>query len=332
MTTPPANDSDLRHLLGDAVSDVHPESGPEQIRARARRQSASRWVPLTVAAAVATVVVIGGAAWLAGQQPDNTQAAGPSTPKASPSQQASAGAGAGRTLSVPVYYVGDTASGPRLFAETHRVQHATQPEPQVALQEAMTGAPLDPDYVNPLRDQGVVATLTNEGGAVTIDFSEPLNRPAGMNDERAQMALQSLVWTADAAVNGTGAVTFEVGGSPATEVLGVDTSAPVERASADSVLSTVSISTPSEGARVPTQFEVTGQAATFEANVVWELKQGEKIVRHGFTTATECCTLSPYKFTVNATPGDYTLVVHDTDESDGEGVGTSQDTKTITVE
>ena len=33
-----------------------------------------------------------------------------------------------------------------------------------------------------------------------------------------------------------------------------------------------------------------------------------------------------------ATPGEYTLVVHDTDESDGEGVGTSQDTKDITVE
>ena len=95
---------------------------------------------------------------------------------------------------------------------------------------------------------------------------------------------------------------------------------------------TVKVTTPTEGAKVPTQFEVTGQAATFEANVVWELKQGEKTVRHGFTTARECCTLSPYKFSVNATPGDYTLVVHDTDESDGEGVGTSQDTKNITVQ
>ena len=98
-------------------------------------------------------------------------------------------------------------------------------------------------------------------------------------------------------------------------MLGIDTSAPVERASGDSVLSTVSIATPGEGAVVPTRFEVTGQAATFEANVVWELKQGDKIVRNGFTTARECCTLSPYSFFVTATPGDYTLVVHDTDES-----------------
>ncbi len=66
--------------------------------------------------------------------------------------------------------------------------------------------------------------------------------------------------------------------------------------------------------------------------MVWELKRGAPTVRNGFTTAEECCTLAPYSFNVTAPPGDYTLVVHDTDESDGEGIGTSQDTKDITVE
>ena len=92
------------------------------------------------------------------------------------------------------------------------------------------------------------------------------------------------------------------------------------------------IESPAQGATVPTTFTVTGRAATFEANVVWELKRGDATVRNGFTTAQECCTLTPYSFTVNAPPGDYTLVVHDTDESDGEGIGTSQDTKDITVQ
>ncbi len=113
------------------------------------------------------------------------------------------------------------------------------------------------------------------------------------------------------------------------QVLGVDTTRPVQRAGADSVLAPVLDHRPAEGATVPTQFQVTGQASTFEANVVWELKQGDRVVRNGFTTATECCTLSPYTFTVTAAPGDYTLVVHDTDESDGEGVGTSEDTKRV---
>jgi hypothetical protein len=94
----------------------------------------------------------------------------------------------------------------------------------------------------------------------------------------------------------------------------------------------VLVESPAQDATVPTTFTVRGRAATFEANVVWELKRGDATVRNGFTTAQECCTLAPYSFTVTAPPGDYTLVVHDTDESDGEGIGTSQDTKAISVQ
>ena len=153
-----------------------------------------------------------------------------------------------------------------------------------------------------------------------------------MDDADAGIALQALVWTADAATKSTLPVQFLVDGKPSDTLLATDVSTPVPPTSADSALSPVQVTSPTEGATVPTQFEVTGRASTFEANVVWELRQGEKTVRNGFTTAQECCTLSPYSFTVTAPPGTYTLVVHDTDESDGEGVGTSQDTKTITVQ
>ncbi len=114
-------------------------------------------------------------------------------------------------------------------------------------------------------------------------------------------------------------------------MLGFDTSTPVAPAGADSVMATVSIDFPVQDAYLPTVFVVRGQAATFEGNVVWELKQGSHVVKHGFTTATQCCTLSPYSFTVSVDPGQYTLVVHDTNESNGEGVGTSEDTKDIDV-
>ncbi len=165
------------------------------------------------------------------------------------------------------------------------------------------------------------------------NLADPLARPAGMSEETAQMVLQSLVWTADQATTSSKPVRFVVHGQPAAQVLGLDTSAPVAAAGADSVMSTVSIDYPIQDADLPSVFEVRGRAATFEANVVWELKQGGRVVRQGFATATQCCTLSPYSFTVSAPdgPGRYTLVVHDTDESDGEGVGTSEDTKDITV-
>jgi hypothetical protein len=330
MSTPPTDDSDLHSLFDDAVSDVHPQGGTNEIRARAGAPSAGRWVPVTLAAAAATVVVIVGGAWLAQRQPDGAPAAGPESTSQGPDDSPSSDDR--RRLDVPVYYVGSTAAGPRLFAERHRVMDASGIELQAAVQEALTGSPLDPDYENSLSGLGITATAAAKGGQVAVDLSEPVSRPPGMDEEEAQMALQSLVWTADAAAPGSGPITFTVDGAPAADVLGIDTSAPVERASGDSVLSTVSIATPGEGAVLPTRFEVTGQASTFEANVVWELKRGEEVVRHGFTTARECCTQSPYSFTVTAPPGDYTLVVHDTDESDGEGVGTSEDTKRVKVE
>ncbi len=152
-----------------------------------------------------------------------------------------------------------------------------------------------------------------------------------MSAETAQMVLQSLVWTADQATSSAKPVRFIEGARDADQVLGLDTTTPVAQAGADSVMSTVSVDYPLQGAEISTVFVVRGRAATFEGNVVWELKQGSQVVKRGFTTATQCCTLSPYSFTVSVDPGRYTLVVHDTDESDGEGVGTSEDTKDITV-
>ncbi len=334
-------DSDLRRLLDAAVSDVHPEGGPDEIRALARRPSGRRWVPVSLAAAAATAVVIGGGAWLAQQRPaEPPPAAGPapagepSTPT-DPDNATDPGAEApaeARTVETTVYFVGDTAAGQRLFPERRRIDDATGTDLQAAVTEVLSARPEDPDYTSPLADLGATATATVSEGAVTIDLAAPLPRPSGMDEEQATQALQSLVWTADTAASVAGPVTFTVGGAPAGEVLGLDASSPVERAGEDSVMAPVLVDTPGQGATVPTTFTVTGRAATFEANVVWELVADGEVVRDGFTTAEECCTLAPYSFEVEAPPGEYTLVVHDTDESDGEGIGTSQDTKDITVE
>ena len=152
MSTPPTDETDLRSLFDDAVSDVYPERGMREIRARAGRPSARRWVPLTVAAAVATMVVIVGAAWLAQRQPGDTPAAGPADPAQEPTSQPSSDDR--RTLQVPVYYVGRTAAGPRLFAESHRVTDATGIALHAAVQEVLTGSPLDSDYENAPRRAG----------------------------------------------------------------------------------------------------------------------------------------------------------------------------------
>ena len=329
MNMSPSDDSDLRRLIDEAVSDVHPQGGTEEIRARARRPSAARWVPLTLAAAVATVVVIAGSAWLGrgGDAPPAAQPGGTDDPAVTETEP-----DPGRTVEAQVYYVGSTPAGPRLFAETHRVEGATSSDLDVAVQESLGAPALDPDYAvfSPVED--LVVRTSPSPAVITVDLSAPLPRPAEMDADEAQMTLQAVVWTAHATTGSEAPVRFTVGDQATPEVLGVDTTQPLQRVGADSALATVSVSTPAQGATVPTTFEVSGQAATFEANVVWELMQGDKVVRNGFTTAAECCTLAPYEFSVTAAPGEYTLVVHDTDESDGEGIGTSEDTKQVTVQ
>ena len=330
-TGPPTDDFDLSRLLDDAVSDVHPERGIEQIRTRARRHSSSRWLPLTLAAAVATVAVIGGAGWLAQREPSDPPAAEPGSPKASTPQPRSAEPDPGRAATLYVFYVGDTAVGPRLFPEVRTFTGVRGTDLEAAVQAAIGTPPLDPDYLSWTPSDGLTAEAAFEDGRLTIDVSEVLQRPPGMSDMEATAMLQSLVATAHTAAETKVPVEFTVAGAPVPKLLGIDTSAPVPAGNFDDTASPVIIYSPGEGQTVNSRFRVEGMAATFEANVVWELKQGDRVVRNGFTTAAACCTLSYYSFTVTAPPGDYTLVVHDTDESDGEGVGTSQDTKQITV-
>ena len=155
--TAPSEDGDLRRLFDDAVSDVHPEGGTDEIRARARRPSAMRWLPITIAAAAATAVVIAGGAWFAQRHPgSNPPVAGPGTTDTT----ASSAPAAGHPVDATVYYVGATAAGPRLFPETRRVADTTDSDLQVAVDEALTGTPKDPDYQNAFKALGLTATAT----------------------------------------------------------------------------------------------------------------------------------------------------------------------------
>jgi hypothetical protein len=170
------------------------------------------------------------------------------------------------------------------------------------------------------------------GGVLSVDLSGPVrDRPAGMSDATARLALQQVVYTAQGVVQNRIPVTFLVDGAPASTVLGVSTASPVANAASDEVLAQVWVTSPADGSTVHSPFTVEGVAASFEANVQWELKQGDKVVKDGYATAEECCTLSPYSFKVTAEPGEYVLRVYAADESGGEGPGEQADTKRITV-
>jgi hypothetical protein len=308
------DDADVRAALHRAVSGVRPEGGLERIEERLGERTGSGWgiVLGTVAAVLATALVIGGVSWL------NHEA---KKPKPAPST--------GREVTVRAYYLGDTRAGLRLFSEQRHLHDVRTSDLQAAVNAAL-GTPEDPDYKSfPGSPQ---ATATSEGDVVVIDFSDPsIATYPLLDDIDAGMAIQTLVWTANDAVQRPVRVRFEIQGQPARSLLGKVLNGSVSEQAADTVLSPVSVEL-SEGQEVASGTTVLGKAATFEANVVWELRQGEQIVKQGFTTAGECCTLSPYAFKLEAPPGSYTLVVHDTDESGGEGGrGETSDSKDIVV-
>ena len=350
------NDDQLRRLLADAVSDVEPRESLRSIHARTKVSPMQRnrsWLLGAAAAVVATAATVAAVAVMSGDSTTGNRPpdiAGPSTsvttkqaqqpspsateePSPSASQQATA-ATTGTTAAVPVYYVGDTSRGVRLYREFHRVDTGGDPV-SAAVREAVSTAPTDPDYRTDWPKGTTAARVAvAPSDVITIDVRGEKSlhdRPAGMSKEQAEMAIQQIVYTAQAAQQSRAAVQLLLNGHHTDTIIGVPTSEPLAQGDAADVLAQVWVIEPAEGAKVGAPFKVSGLAAAFEANVQWELKQGDHVVKRGFTTAEECCRMAPYSFTVNAAPGEYTLVVHDSDPSGGEGFAPWQDTKQITV-
>ena len=296
-----------------------------------------RWFLPTLAVAAVMAAVVGGAFWLVNDDDAGPTASGTPTtsvPSTSPSTSGSAGPAEIAGRAVPVYYVGDTAHGTKLYREFQRQDVC--PEVACLLKAsavaAVNGDPADHEYRTLWPSGSTVGKVSADDTTIVIDLASGVHdRPAGLSADDADLAIQQLVYSAQAAVGkGRLPVQLLINGQHTDTVLGVPTSEPLAAADPDDVLAPVQIDNPSNGSTVSKTFTVSGRAATFEANVVWELTENGKVVDHGYTTAQECCTSSPYSFEVTAPPGTYTLTVHDTDES-GEGRPVNQDTKEIVV-
>jgi hypothetical protein len=237
-----------------------------------------------------------------------------------------------------VYFVGDTSHGPRLFDEPHAFENGDEAS---VLQHAIDGDADDPDYRSYWPEGTIVESVRTDGSTpdspVIVDLSGPslTERPDGMTAAQVERSVQQLMWTVRTLASPQSPVEIQVDGRRVSRLLGAPVAVPLVNAgSADDVLAQVQVSTPSEGSTWadPDPITVDGLAAAFEANVQWELKQGDTVVKQGFATAEECCTLSPFSFPIPLpAPGTYTLVVHDEDPSGGEGLAPWQDTKTIIV-
>jgi hypothetical protein len=211
----------LRELLEEAVSDVEPRRGLDAIRTRTAASRRRPWLIGAAAAVIGSAAVVGAVVgW--GTGPDSRR------PPAGPDH------GLSRLLTV--YYVGDTAAGPRLFPERH-TRLVGDAAVEAAVQEAVTGAAEDPDHRTPWPDGTSVAGVRRVSGVLTVDLSgDVARRPSGMAALQATLAVQQVVWTAQAVVHRRLPVRFFLEGRPTPRLLGVPTDHPVMAAPPGMVL------------------------------------------------------------------------------------------------
>ncbi|KQY54591.1 MULTISPECIES: Gmad2 immunoglobulin-like domain-containing protein [unclassified Nocardioides] len=366
MNRPEKNDP-LRELISDAVSDVEPADGLESIRNRTKVTSMSTrrpWIYGAGGAIVATAAVITAIAF-AGNFGDGDSA------DPGPAGSSSAGTTDGATddvtvedpsafttegetdpadppavlVTVPVYYIGDGPGGSVLFREFTKLRPGSgQSNVEAALGMAVSGTPMDPDYRQPWPDGTKVDTTaeTMQGDVIVVPLLEggtPLHdRPDGMSERDAQLAIEQLVYTAQAAV-GKGRLPVQIllDGEHSDTVLGVPTSEPLANADVLDTLSLMNVTAPVEGAEVSGSFTATGVNNSFESNVQWQVLKGDKVVKDGFGTAEGwgMDRLFPWKVKVDVSglaPGEYTFKAMNDDPTGGaEGNGPDVDTKTIVV-
>ena len=330
----PRGEDELRDLLDRAVAGVEPRHGLDTIRSRTKVHPMSNrpWILGVGAAVVATAATVAAFAVIGDDVATTRPESGPA---AAPTTNAASGDASPSTVALPVYYVGQTGQGPRLYREFHRVPAAAGDEAVAeAVHQALTVPAQDPDYASPWPAGADVQHVEMSGDTIVVDLAGAAllhDAPSGMTQDEAQIAVEQLIYTAQAGYQKRAPVRFLLDGEITDSLLGVPTSEPVAQGDEASTLAQVWIIEPADGSEVSSGFEVSGIGAFFEANVTWELRQGDKVVKSGFTTAEECCRMAPYSFTVNAPAGDYTLVVKDEDASGGEGFPPFEDSKDVTI-
>jgi Immunoglobulin-like domain of bacterial spore germination/Sporulation and spore germination len=346
----------LRQALHDEAAKVLPS--PDALaRIRARTARAPLWrspLALGMAAAVATAaaVIAGGVAVLGDSAVDTTAtdqpAAGsetlsadttePSPEAGTPTESPSASSDPQpATATVPVYYVAETPAGQRLAREFRTV-----PTPDgllvAAVETMLSVPPLDPQYQTLWASATEVRRVEVAGDVIEVDLTDGADY-TGAAPNVAELATQQLVYTVTAAASMTGAasgalpVQILLEGGPTDQLWGeLDISEPVQRADQLAVRQLVQINNPAENAVVGRTVEIDGEAAAFEATVGWQIFRDGKLVDDGFATARECCTFSPFSFSVELEPGSYEVVVTEDDPSGGEGRPPMSDSRSFRVE
>lgn len=339
----------LRESLRRDAARISPRDRREEILAMAHDRTTTdepsrRW--LMPVAAAASVALIGAIAWGAvnsgGSQDTNPAGSASSstvgqgtpgpTPNASPS--AASPSAAATQVALPAYFVGANSEGGdrfglyREFVRTALPAEATPAEKaKAAVAVAINAQPftnLEP-YVQPWSGT-TVEDVRFTSSLITITLSGP--GASGFTPEQTRLAVQELVWTAQAAIGrGTIPVKFVVAdGTPKLfGAYGTDkTYNRPAKALQYEDLAPIWILAPDRGKVFAAQSPVVvnGESCAFEATTQWQLKKGAAAVRSGVTTASSGCPIRG-TWQVNLgllAPGDYTFRMFELSMEDGKSV------------
>jgi hypothetical protein len=334
-----------------------------------------RW--LVPAAAAASVALIGTAVWGVSNTGGSQQAAqvaattssstptstssGEATapavvPAPNPSQPDPSGTLAGSTIqmALPAYFVGASwadqtgASGDlrsqavpfglyREFIKT-TVPASANPsqKAKAAVAVAMDAAPLagvEP-YLQPWSGTSVNGVAVTPS-RITVTLSGP--GASGLTPAQTKLAVQQLVWTAQAAVGqGNTSVKFVIADGSAKLFGTYPTMHTYNRPPADlqfEVLAPIWITTPIRDQVFPAGAPVVaaGQSCAFEGTTQWQLKKGGTTVRSGTATASSGCpTRGTWKVKLGTLgAGSYTFRMYELSMQDGKVI--AETSKPFTV-
>ncbi|MFC6286702.1 Gmad2 immunoglobulin-like domain-containing protein [Nocardioides sp. GCM10027113] len=349
-------DDELSRLLSDAVSDVEPSDALDTIRNRTKvtLMSTKRpWLLASGGAVVATAAVLTAIAFAGGvftntadddPGPAERTSQGPDrrddspTPDPEPTETGDPGSG----TVVPVYLAGDTPAGVRLYREFQMGAAGTDPI-LAATRASVEGQALDPDYRSLWPAGSTVSEVEFDGAdIITVTVAgAPEERPAGMTEEEARIAVQQVVYTAQAALGqGRVGVQFLSDKGRITNILGEAVNEPLANTPILETLALVSLTSPTEGEQVSGDtLTVSGVANSFEANVVVRLQPlgaTETVLEMPITAEGWMGEqLFPFEDTLDLSgipAGEYLLTASTDDPSGGtEGTGPHTDTRTIVI-
>ncbi|HXH78345.1 hypothetical protein [Nocardioides sp.] len=318
--------SELHDLLSDTVANVEPGYVLDEIRTRTRTAK-PRW-PYAAGALLAVAASLTAFAVLGDYTPPSAVDSGTSTSRSpSPSATSSGSATGVPSETVAVYYLswgGD--DGPKLYTEYRTVPAKNALSEAVAA--AVEGAPLSSSYYSGWpQASGTFLGATLSGDVIKVEVGDPavLAEPGYQTGvptccrgrwpstaRKAELAIQQVIYTAQAAVGERLPVQFVYQGNPVAEVLGVPTSEPLANAPVLDTLSHVSITTP-EGMVVdnddPFVVEGVGNSLGGYIDVNITRTTGFPVVDYvAIYTDTDPDSLYPFTATYDLTdlePGDY---------------------------